>query len=148
MRDTLNAVQHIAETHGDRETARHLINALLRMVLEELVQDDEVAGRAHRTWQHVMDFLEENCHRPLNRNEVAREMRLHPNYLSRLFREQAGETFVACLTRLRLELAEHLLRDPRLSVGEVAARSGFGDAGHFIKVFRKRFGKSPGRYRS
>lgn len=67
--------------------------------------------------------------------------------LNALFREVTGHAPLDYLRRLRVEEARRLLADVRLSIKEVAARTGFDDAYHFSKVFRRLDGLSPAHYR-
>ena len=46
-----------------------------------------------------------------------------------------------------MEQARKLLRDSRLSVGEIAARVGYPDPFHFSKTFKNSEGVSPSRFR-
>ncbi len=78
---------------------------------------------------------------------VADAAGLTPNHLSAAFRRHTGQTFVDFLTTRRLEQAEVLLRDPRISVADVAARAGFEDAGYFSRRFRQRHGMTPHAWR-
>lgn len=148
-RTVTDALREHAEQDGDPETARHLLLALLRLCREELATDAArpAAQKAKRTYEHAMAYLQEHFHEPINRDSLARALGLHPNYLSRLFRQHAGETLVGMLRRLRLERAVLLLADPMLSINEIMARSGYGDPGHFFRVFREAYGMSPGAYR-
>lgn len=145
--EVLSALMHLAEHDGDRSTALHLARALLCLVRTTVSEDRPPHDDATARFRRVVAWLEEHCHLPVDRTRAAAGLGLHPNSISRLFREHGDESFVACLTRLRLALARHLLRQTRAPVAEVAARSGFGDVGHFIRVFRRHHGTSPGRYR-
>jgi AraC-like DNA-binding protein len=149
-RTVAEALREHAEQGGDQQTARHLLLALLRLCREELATDAErpAAEKAKRTYEHAMAYLQEHFHEPINRDSVARALDLHPNYVSRLFRQHAGQTLVGMLRRMRLERAVLLLADPVLSINEIMARSGFGDPGHFFRVFRQTYGMSPGAYRA
>lgn len=72
---------------------------------------------------------------------------LSTSRLQALFREVTGYPPLDYLRRLRVEEARRLLADPRLSVKEIAARTGFRDTSHFSKVFRRIDGLSPAHYR-
>jgi len=64
----------------------------------------------------------------------------------RKFKMTTGQSPAAFVTAVRLEEALKLLRTgPKLE--EIAARTGFADANHFCKVFRRHFHSSPGAYR-
>lgn len=124
-----------------------LLRTLLALAREELAADDGArVGRRHDTWQRVKDHVAQRFHFPLNRNKVAEDLGLNPDYVSRLFTVEGGESFHAFLTRLRLERAVALLAAPGAKIAEVARRSGFPDSGYFSKVFTRRFGVPPGSW--
>lgn len=75
--------------------------------------------------------------------ELARSVGLERSYFSRLFHRQTGETVRAALQRARLEQAERLLRDQRLSIAAVADLCGFEDYGTFHRFFKREHGCSP-----
>ncbi len=70
------------------------------------------------------------------------------NYIRRIFQNTTGVTPAQYLRDVRLRNAESLLRSPppRLSVTEIAERSGFADPLYFSRVFRKAYGASPSVY--
>lgn len=83
---------------------------------------------------------------PLGR--VARAVGLSPRHFSEVFRGATGETFTACLARLRVENARQLLHRSSLRVSEVATRSGFRSLSQFNRTFLRLTGQSPRAYRA
>lgn len=125
-----------------------LLEALLREVLEELENDSAVRlGKNQLTWLQASQYVQENFTSPINRAHVARELKLSPGYLSRLFRDNCGETFVGHLRRLRLEYACRLLTESSCSIDEITTFCGYQSSTFFINAFRKRYGLSPGHFR-
>jgi AraC-like DNA-binding protein len=59
----------------------------------------------------------------------------------------AGTTFREVADRVRGELAQEHLVDPRTSITEVAYLLGFSDETSFNRAFRRWTGESPGRWR-
>lgn len=94
----------------------------------------------------ALSFIASRYHECLQLSDVAEEARVSPAYLSRIFGEHLGVSFVEYLTALRVETAERLLRERSLSVKEVAHAVGFQDPNYFSKAFRKRTGLSPKAY--
>lgn len=84
---------------------------------------------------------------PLTLDSVAQKVFVSPFYLSHLFKEELGLTFVEYLTRVRIEEAKRLLASSNLSVLGVAEKVGYEDASYFSKVFRKATGLTPNQYR-
>ena len=65
---------------------------------------------------------------------------------ARRFKHAVGESPMRFWTRWRLTLAADLLRDPELSVGEVAEEVGYESPFSFSAAFKRHFGVSPSRY--
>ncbi|MGE5528528.1 MAG: PocR ligand-binding domain-containing protein [Patescibacteria group bacterium] len=84
---------------------------------------------------------------PLTLEGVAQKVFISPFYLSHLFKEELGLTFVEYVTRVRVEEAKRLLADNGLSILGVAQKVGYEDASYFSKVFRRATGLSPNQYR-
>ena len=63
------------------------------------------------------------------------------------FKKATGRTLKQEIVRVRLAHARALLRTSRLTVADVASRSGFGSAQRFHETFRAAEGVSPGSYR-
>ncbi|MBL8995489.1 MAG: AraC family transcriptional regulator [Spirochaetia bacterium] len=83
-----------------------------------------------------------------NPETFAKRLHLSPEYFSRLFRETYGETPRGYLARERLVRAAELLCQPKSSIENVAAQSGFESLPTFSRRFKKVFGESPKDYRS
>lgn len=83
---------------------------------------------------------------PFSVASVARALQQHPRSLSRaLLRE--GTTFQLLVARARKDAALHWLSDSKLTLAEVARRSGFHSKAPFHRSFRDWTGDTPSRYR-
>ncbi|QJD28840.1 AraC family transcriptional regulator [Methylococcus geothermalis] len=81
---------------------------------------------------------------------AAAALGISESYLHRLMAE-SGESFTETVNRLRLEQAKRMLEDPgcdRLRIGEIAFATGFSDFTYFNRLFRRRFGDTPGAFRA
>ena len=68
--------------------------------------------------------------------------------LSRMFRQNTGETFTQYLSRRRVDLAMELLSGTRMPVTQVALQCGFNSIATFNRVFREIRGCTPTQYRA
>ena len=85
---------------------------------------------------------------PLSRWQIADEVHVSEDYLTRVFKKELGLSPWDYLNRYRVWLAGTLLRNTGMSVNEVAEATGFQDQAYFCRVFKKIRGYSPSRLRS
>ena len=107
---------------------------------------DGTATRAVPTVEGVR-IMEMNVHRPFPVNAIAAQLNVTPSRLARHYASDLGTTPAAFWRELRLQQARHLLRDTSRSVTEIAYETGFSDAAHFCKAFRKHANATPQDYR-
>lgn len=79
--------------------------------------------------------------------EIANRMEVSQTYLIRLFKRNLKMTFVEYLTNVRIKNAIILMRDPTLTLSEIAELVGYNTQHYFNNVFRRHVGISPQEYR-
>ena len=87
--------------------------------------------------EEAIQYIRENYHEKLSLENVAEKIYISPYYLSHLFKEELGITFLEYLTRIRMEEAKKLLMDRSLTILDISLRIGYDDPGYFSKVFKK-----------
>lgn len=68
-------------------------------------------------------------------------------HFMRFFKAAVGQTFVEYLTDCRLSAAARALAETETAVQQIAEDEGFESLSYFCRLFRRRYGVSPGRYR-
>lgn len=140
--------EHPAAPPDDRYL-RLKMELLLRNALLALRSHAAPAqGKAHLAWEAARLFVQEHCHEPIGRDEVAASVDVHPNHLSRLFAMFSDRTFNGFLRQARLSKSQQLLRDPKLTVEQIARLCGFESGNYYIRQYRKRYGITPNRARA
>jgi two-component system, response regulator YesN len=153
--------------YDEFEYARKAIRAkVVEYLLKPINQDEivaileEIAGEM-REQQHsetvtefgchmdkIMDYIERHYNDPLSLDDLAGYTGLHPNYISTLFHKECGVTFVRYLNTVRIEKAKELLeKEPNMPVNVVGQRVGFESPQHFVKIFKRNVGTTPGAYK-
>lgn len=79
--------------------------------------------------------------------QLASWLRCSPDYLSHRFKAVTGESLAGYIVRLRVERAAELLSDTRLTIKELSWACGFSGVSYFIRVFKRRYGKTPAALR-
>lgn len=105
---------------------------------------DDRVGRYVRSATLLM---EQQLGEDISLTSIAGQLGLSPAYLSRLFKEVRRESFTQFLTSLRMQRSKNLLETSSLNIGEIGQNVGYWSNNHFIKVFRKAYGVTPGEYR-
>ena len=104
-------------------------------------------GLAAWQLQRARDFINVNLARDPSIAEIARECGLSSGYFARAFKRSTGVPPYQWLTKMRVERAKELLKDPRCELADIAQLCGFVDQSHFTRVFSRSEGYSPGRWR-
>lgn len=79
-------------------------------------------------------------------DELARLVERSPNYISRLFKEETGQTVTDYTQQLRITAACDLLANSQMNVREVSDFLGFCEQSYFNKVFKRLTGTLPSAY--
>jgi len=95
----------------------------------------------------ALDFMRENLHRNISRDEVARHAGISPSHFSRRMKERAGRSFTELLRQCRVDLACDLIRRNGQSLAQIADACGFCDQSYFTRVFQDLKGVTPKEYR-
>lgn len=104
-------------------------------------------GKSLRLVQSLKKRIENDFRYPLSMNSLAKELKVTPVHMARIFRMIVGISPLEYVHRLRLEEAYRLLSASSMNVSEVAMEVGFDDANYFSRLFRKKMGMPPGLVR-
>ena len=95
----------------------------------------------------IQEYFQKNIRERLNLEQICRKMNYSRSFLCRTFKQQTGESLMACSTRLKMEEAKRMLRSTNLPAVRISAELGFSDAKYFNTLFKKQVGVSPVVYR-
>lgn len=96
----------------------------------------------------IMEWIRIHCGDALSVGGVAEEFGYNPNYLSNMFKRQTGPSLLRYINRTRISIAKQQLLNSNDSIRVIAARVGFSDEKHFMKLFKQMEQITPGKYRS
>ncbi|WP_227762005.1 PocR ligand-binding domain-containing protein [Zhaonella formicivorans] len=109
--------------------------------------EESKGSRNLQVIQKAGDYMRNNYRKKITLEDVAQAVYLSPCHLSKIFKQELGCTIMEFLTKIRIEEAKKLLRDPKYNVIQVADDLGFRDPGYFTKVFKRSEGITPSQYR-
>ncbi|MED3645523.1 response regulator transcription factor [Halalkalibacterium halodurans] len=97
--------------------------------------------------QKMLAYIEEHHSEPLSLSQLANYFHFNPSYLSAYFRQHHDEGFSEYLNKVRIRKAQEWLKSSTIPISEIYALVGYSDHSYFCKVFKKRTGMPPSRYR-
>lgn len=102
--------------------------------------------RRHHFVTELLAIAREEIDRDVTLHMAAERLFVNPSYLSRLFKQEMGQTFSAYVLELKMEKAKQALGEGA-KVYDAARMVGYRDVSYFTKVFRKFWGVTPGELR-
>lgn len=148
---TLLDLENRISREGQYLMQKALLTELLVLVLREQCGNGEeknacetkALNKAYMVGR-IIDFFEEHYEEKISLEHIAENMYLSPFYISKIFKNETGESPIRYLINIRLEKAKQLLEEGyQGSIQEIAALVGYEDAYHFSKLFKKRYGITP-----
>ncbi|AIQ18174.1 AraC family transcriptional regulator [Paenibacillus sp. FSL H7-0357] len=124
---------------------------LLALCLEDGGYSDFMGELAHTNGQkqlaNVLQYIEQRLTQPMEVEELAELVHLHPNYFIPYFKKYMGVPPMHYVQLKRMELAKRQLSYSTSSISDIAAQVGM-ELAHFSKYFKKSTGVSPSAYRN
>ena len=140
-----------SSTATKSQTVKNLEQSLLQSILLQLVlilQHPQGHESGHPLIHTCKQLIHEHLQDPnLSVPLLANYMQLHPDYLSRVFSEHGEQRLIPYISESRTNLAKEILHNLDVSIDEVASLCGFTDRAYFAKVFKRKTGMTPSRYR-
>jgi AraC family transcriptional regulator len=97
--------------------------------------------------RRVLGFIEDNLANSLSLPEIAAASGLSISHCQRAFRQSVGVSVHQYVIRRRVERAESLLAQEKLSVAQIALEVGFAHQSHLAIHMRRLRGVTPTRHR-
>lgn len=108
----------------------------------------KVGQKSYLIVKDLIAFLEAHRNERLTLYEIEKYTGLNYNYVNRLFKEGTGFTIKNYLNLLKIQRAQQLIRENRLTFSEIAEDLGFDDPFYFSKLFKSKTGLTPSQYKN
>lgn len=121
----------------------------MKEIMESLANDGsgQDVNKNYLLIQQCKKYIDEHYKEELSLEILAQKFYFNSSYLSNVFKTYAGMSYSEYLTAVRIEKAQALLQKSSSKVYVIASEVGYSDATYFIKIFKKRVGVSPYKYR-
>ncbi len=154
--DLLNKGIQASQLFSDelsKELSEHSVDSTMDMIkwikymLEYIIDYEKNLKESTSLIFKINDFIHANYSQDIDRNEVAKEFYLTPEYLAKLYKKETGISIKSYINEYRINIAKNKLLETELSVSEIAEAVGFFNFSYFSTIFKKSVGVSPNEYR-
>ena len=95
----------------------------------------------------ILEYMDSHVEDNIRVDALASRCNMSYSHFARRFKEIYGRSCKDQLELLKIEKAEEMLTTTDSSLNEISQNLGFSDCSHFIRVFKKWKGITPGRFR-
>ena len=95
----------------------------------------------------ILKYVEEHYADHITIDDMAAITFYSKSHFMKFFKAHMGTGFIEYLNDYRLTIAERLLRTSDATVLEIAEKSGFDNLSYFNRMFKRKYGQSPGKQR-
>ncbi|WP_100404920.1 helix-turn-helix domain-containing protein [Bacillus solitudinis] len=133
-------------SEGNKELSRYLLQALC-LILERVVNETAPAFTRPYVVTRMMRYIEEHATLAFKVDDVANSVGLSVSRSVHLFKSCVGKTMIEYAQEIRISAALDRMTYTTMTLDQIAEECGFGTYPYFHKVFKKKYGISPGVYR-
>lgn len=127
------------------------VTELIRKWSEEGVDFTTPSGYKHKddiNIRNILEYIDEHLDENLKVEELAKRCNMSYSNFAKCFKEMYGRSCKEHLELLRVEKSDQLLISTDMSLSDIAVELGYSDLSHFIRIYKKYKGTTPGKKRT
>lgn len=113
----------------------------------DLVNNLSQTDNTHLLSQKAKDFIFTHLHSKITVVEIAEDLGVSKDYLSRIFKKTMGVTIKEYIVKQKLQYSIDLLVNTDESIEQISSVFGFSSQSHYAQCFKRKYGISPNTYR-
>ncbi len=124
-----------------------LFQLLYAIVRHELWNERKKPSTSRDRMKQLLGYIEEHYGEKITIQQAAGFCGYSSSHFMKYFKKYTGMAFIEYLNDHRLASAGHELLNSKSSVTSIAQNCGFDNLSYFNRLFRQKYGVSPGQYR-
>ena len=105
------------------------------------------SGKGLQNAVQIKTYIDENLTKDISLASISEHVNYSPTYVSKIFRQHYGMSYIDYLNSQRVKLSQSLLASTELSVKEIGFQVGFNNMQSFFRIFKRYTGLTPLQYR-
>ncbi|WP_342479429.1 response regulator [Paenibacillus sp. FSL F4-0097] len=111
-------------------------------------QKQQIVTTHNRDVKQAIDYINTHYQKKLTLSLIAKHVNLSENYLSRIFKEEVGQSIIHYINTVKMEKAADLILKGNPYIKEISTQIGIHDQFYFTRLFKKHFGVYPSEYKN
>lgn len=130
-----NYICHIQKIDNYKQAKDFLENLVMNITAEI---SNIRKRKSNKLLNEILSFINDNIDDPgLTLSSIASRFYINSSYLSRIYKQEMGQSFVEHLTKMRIDKAINLMNETELKVYQIGEKVGIPDPNYFGKCFKK-----------
>ena len=123
------------------------LDVLSELLVLNILRSAAGPARMSMDFDHVLNYVNAHANENTNAKKIAAELHYNYDYFRQNFFARMGVSASDYLQKTKINNAKKYLSESKLSVTEIARRTGFATPSHFCRTFSKLEGTSPMQFR-
>lgn len=143
-----DALQVLTKEFSKRKTMQDMEEWLITNYCCAADQIKECAAqKPNKNAEKMRHYIDKNFTKDISLTTIADYMGYSSTYVSKIFKQTYGISYIEYMNSKRVELSKQLLGNTPLSVKEIGFQVGFNNMQTFFRVFKQCVGTTPSQYR-
>ncbi len=121
-----------------RHCIKYLIDFLLLIIKESKSYTLDFSEKfLNLNVRKTVEYVNSNYTEPITLDTISKMLNIHKCYFCNLFKRETSMTFSNFLCKFRVEKSKELLKDPSMSIIDIAIAVGFNNSSYYSMMFKK-----------
>ncbi len=120
---------------------------IMTVCAEYITHSGKISPPSNGLTSQVRRYINANYDKKITLEQLCRRFQCSKTTLMTTFKKECYQTVVGYINQVRLERAAKMLETTQEPINDIAVACGFCDQCYFSKLFSKKYGVNPSRYR-
>ena len=144
MKNLLSGCEHISSS-DELFSIAEIVSDYLKALCKSSLKSEQ---NVHWIAALMKQYADEHYLNEIHLKDIAIIYKRNEKYIGRLFKSELGISFSEYCNELRLDKAKELISEKKRKVIDIALDCGFDNVTYFNRLFKKKFGVSPSKYKA